>query len=285
MIRQFLSVCILWLAMTGFAQQNGLSSQEGSRAKATQAHTALQGFLRGVNFGNYLEAPRGQDWGMRYDVRDLDHVKEEGFDHVRLPVAWHHYAGAGPGFKLEPEIFGKVDFLVTNALRRGLNIIVNIQHFDEFTTDPDANTEKFYALWEQIAGHYANQPPGLAFELLNEPKDKATTEVLNPIYAQAIALIRKSNPHRTIFVGPSKWNSLDEVPKLKLPDDDNLIVTVHSYEPFNFTHQGASWTGAATATKGVRYPGPPAMPLVPDARAVQAKPSLAKWFDDYNQQV
>jgi endoglucanase len=163
-------------------------------------------------------------------------------------------------------------------------MIINIQHFDDFTTDPALNTEKFYALWRQIAAHYAGRPNGLAFELLNEPKDKATTETINPIYAEAIRIIRKTNPNRTIFLGPSRWNSLDEVPKLKLPDDNNLIVTVHSYEPFNFTHQGASWTGTSVSTTGIRYPGPPEKPLQPDAKALAAKPSLAKWFEDYNQQ-
>jgi endoglucanase len=26
-----------------------------------------------------------------------------------------------------------------------------------------------------------------------------------------------------------------------LPNDDNLIVTIHSYSSFSFTHQGAAW--------------------------------------------
>ena len=54
--------------------------------------------------------------------------------------------------------------------------------------------------------HYAKFPGEVAFELLNEPKDAATTVVLNPIYAEAIRVIRETNPRRVIFVGPGKWN-------------------------------------------------------------------------------
>ena len=96
---------------------------------------------------------------------------------------------------------------------------------------------------------------------LEREKDTATTRVISPIYAEAIRQIRKSNPHRTLFVGPGKWNSLDEVPDLRLPDDSNLVVTVHCYDPFYFTHQGASWTMPDTATTGLVYPGPPPSPM------------------------
>ena len=64
--------------------------------------------------------------------------------------------------------------------------------------------------------------------------------MINPIFAGTIEQIRQTNPERTIFVGPGRWNSISELPELRLPDDDdNLIVTVHNYEPFYFTHQGA----------------------------------------------
>jgi endoglucanase len=247
----------------------------------TPAHEALKFFRRGANFGNFLEAPPNQDWGAHYSNSDLDHLKQEGFDHLRLPIAWSYYTGPAPDFKLRPEIFAKVDAIVTNALSRGLSAIINIHHFDDFTTSPAANTNKFYAMWRQIAEYYAQQPKRLAFELLNEPKDTATTEVMNAIYADVIQVIRKSNPDRTIFLGPSRWNSLDEVPKLKLPPDNNLIVTVHCYDPFYFTHQGATWTGTDVSTVGLVYPGPPPHPLTPDPKAALKK-SVANWFQRYN---
>jgi endoglucanase len=251
-------------------------------ADETPAHKALAQFKRGANFGNYLEAPKGVSWGARYDLSDLDNLKKEGFDHVRLPIAWHHYSGGAPEFKIEAELFGKVDFLVTNAVARGLGMIVNIHHFDEFTSAPEAQKEKFFALWKQIAEHYRAQPNLVAFELLNEPKDAATTEAVNPIFAQAISAIRQSNPNRPIFVGPGRFNSLDEVEKLKLPENDrNLIVTVHCYDPFLFTHQGASWTMPDTATTGIVYPGPPPSPRNPNL-SVTNKAWVLKWIENYN---
>jgi hypothetical protein len=136
-------------------------------SQTSRGFLAAKNFRRGVNLANYLEAPPGQDWGMKYSTEDFAHIKDEGFDHVRIPVGWHHYSGAGPDFTLQPEIFRKVDFLVTNALAHGLNVIVNIHHFDAFTTNPEDQTSKFYALWRQIAAHYATSPAGVAFELLN----------------------------------------------------------------------------------------------------------------------
>ena len=199
----------------------------------TPAYRAAKLFQRGVNLGDYLEAGR---WGVKIPAADFAQMKREGFDHVRVPVGWHRYAGGAPDFTLSPEIFARVDFAVTNTL---------------------------------------------AFELDNEPHDQATTALMNPIYAKVIAAIRETNPQRTLFVEPGGWGSINELKNLVLPPDDNVIVSVHCYEPFHFTHQGAGWVGADFQQTGIVFPGPPAAPLVPDM-SLNPKPWVLEWIKKYN---
>jgi endoglucanase len=246
----------------------------------TPAHRAVKRFSRGVNFGNDLEAPKGQSWGAKHDEADFSHARAEGFDHVRLPIAWHHYSGPAPQYTIAPELFARIDSLVAAARKHELSLILNIHHFDALNTDPVGQQEKFWALWEQIAAHYRDEPNTIAFELLNEANGKATTQFLNGLYAEAIARVRRTNPHRTLFVGPSQWNQVHQLPLLNLPESDrNLIVTIHSYDPHNFTHQGAPWSGPDSQVVGIQFPGPPDVPL---AIPATAKPPLRDWLQAYN---
>ena len=224
----------------------------------TPAYRAAELFQRGVNLGDYLEAPpRYFGRGVTVSAGEFAEMKHEGFDHVRVPIGWQHYAGPAPDYTLSPVIFDRVDFVVTNALANDLAVMINIHHFDELDNDPTGTTDEFLKIWQQIAAHYRDFPRQLAFELDNEPHEKATTALMNPIYARAIRLIRGSNPHRTLFVEPGGWGSIAELKNLVLPPDDNVIVSVHCYEPFHFTHQGASWVGADAQQTGIIFPGPP----------------------------
>ena len=274
---------ILWLlvSLTAVAQDE-LQAMKPIANRHGPAWAAARKFKRGVNIANYLEVPAGEGWSVRHTALDLKQIKAEGFDHIRLPVGWHHYTGPAPDYKISDEIFDKADFMVTNATALKLNVIINLHHFNEFTTNPAANTAWFNAIWRQVAAHYAKAPASVAFELLNEPKDGATTVVMNPIYAEAIREIRQTNPHRTIFVGPGKWNSPGELPNFRLPDnDDNIIVTLHCYDPMFFTHQGATWAGPDFKLQGIHFPGPPKVPFEPDP-TVQVKPWVLKSIQQYN---
>ncbi len=261
---------------------NGFKEMKRIASHDTPAHKAAKRLMRGANLGNHLEVAPDQNWSLNYTDADFDHIREEGFDHIRLPIGWHHYVGSAPEFRLGDAIFAKVDKHIERAIQRNLAIIINIHHFDDFTSDPAKHQEKLIAIWNQLAERYANMPESVFFELLNEPKDAATTAVLNPIFAEVIHRIRQTNPNRTILVGPGQFNAVAELSGLMLPDDDqNLIVTVHNYDPFQFTHQGTSWTGPDRAVKGIRFPGPPAKPLVPDAK-IEMAPHVRDWLSQYN---
>jgi endoglucanase len=247
----------------------------------TPANRAAKWFLRGVNLGDYLEAWPWRTWGVRVSANEFAEMRAQGFDHVRVPVGWQHYAGPAPDFKLSPLIFSRVDFVATNALKNKLAVIINIHHFDEMDENPTNTTPEFLALWRQIAAHYKKFPRKLAFELDNEPHKNATTAVMNPIDARAIAEIRKTNPRRTIFVEPGGWGSIEQLTNLVLPPDKNIIVSVHCYDPFYFTHQGATWTDGQTPVTGIIFPGPPPQPLVPDPK-LDLKPWMRDWIKKYN---
>jgi endoglucanase len=273
------SIC-LGADETGFVPLNP-PEMKPIASHSTPAYRAAKFFMRGVNLGNYLEAWPFASWGVTVSAKEFAEMRAQGFDHVRVPVGWQHYAGTAPDFTLSALAFSRVDFVVTNALKNNLAVIINIHHFDGLDQNPAAATDEFLKIWRQIAAHYETFPQKLAFELDNEPHDNATTAVMNPIYARAIAEIRETNPRRTIFVEPGQWGSIDELKNLVLPPDDNAIVSVHCYDPFYFTHQGATWAGPDTKVTGIRFPGPPATPLVPDPSLVLNK-WVTNWIQNYN---
>lgn len=246
----------------------------------TPADREARLFRRGANLGNYLETWPAT-WHVHVSTNDFAIMKRQGFDHVRVPVGWQHYAGPAPDYALSPEIFARVDFAVTNALANQLAVMINIHHFDELDHDPAGATDEFLAIWRQVAEHYRDFPGSLVFELDNEPHENATTALMNGIYARAISEIRKTNPHRTIVVEPGNWGSIGELKNLALPADDNLMVSVHCYDPFCFTHQGATWANAVSNLSGIRFPGPPPQPVV-IATNVKLEHYMYGWIDRYN---
>jgi len=224
----------------------GLTSCVTSTAKRDQAARKAvqmnQLLGRGVNFGNALDAPSEGDWGVVLKDEYFDLAKQAGFDSVRLPVRWSAHSMSNAPYTIDPIFMQRVDWAISNALSRNLPVILDIHHFNEAYDDPIGQTEKFVALWRQIAEHYKGYPDTLLFELFNEPKKKLTDEKWNMYIKEALPIVRRSNPDRTILIGSGDNNIISHLKTLKLPDDDrNIIVTIHYYSPLKFTHQGADW--------------------------------------------
>jgi endoglucanase len=214
-------------------------------AKATAAALG-----RGVNFDRMFE------WttvGMNLPIADqlIAKARGAGFTSLRLPIRWSNYAQATAPYTIDPIFFAQVEGVVDEALAAGLYVIVNMHHHrqldgdaldrGEIAVDEAVLHVRFLTMWKQIAKRFRYKSDRLLFEIYNEPHGQLTDMRWNDLIARATNTIRQTNPNRIVVIGSTVWNTAGALAHLRLPNDPNLIVTIHNYEPFLFTHQGAEW--------------------------------------------
>jgi endoglucanase len=212
--------------------------------------TIARSLGRGINMGNMLDAPREGDWGVKLEPAYVD-MAAQAFKTVRLPVRWSNHAAPTADAKIDEAFAKRVDEVVDAFFAKGMYVILDVHHYtqlsgdaqhpNEFKVDPAVMDTRLVNLWKQIAARYKDRSPKLLFELLNEPHGRLNGEAWNSLAAQALAAVRATNPSRTVLIGPGEWNAIPELPRLRLPADRNIIVMVHNYDPFPFTHQGVEW--------------------------------------------
>jgi endoglucanase len=240
--RPLLHLChpVVWLAFVcGVAIAPGFCQATGVEAKEAEAQNQRLG--RGVNILGYDPIWDAFARG-RFKQRYFRMIHDGGFATVRVNLYPYRHMGAAPDFALSNSWWQTTEWIVTNALAAKLNVILDFHEYEITGKDAAGNQAGFFAFWRQVAPHFRNAPDNLFFEILNEPNNKMTPELWNQCLLEALAIIRKSNPTRTVVVGPAVYNSIDHLDELRLPESDrNLIVTVHYYKPMAFTHQGAPW--------------------------------------------
>ena len=200
--------------------------------------------------GNMLEAPREGDWGVRLDPRYVD-TAAAVFTTVRIPVRWSNHAAPTADATLDEFFAARVDKVIDSFLAKGMYVILDMHHYNqifgdhlhpnEFAVAPEVVEERLFNIWQQVALRYKDRSPKLIFELLNEPHGQLNGEPWNLLMSKTLKIVRSSNPTRTVLIGPTYWNSVRDLDKLKLPADRNVIVAIHNYDPFPFTHQGVSY--------------------------------------------
>jgi endoglucanase len=236
-----------------------ISCKKTNSEPSSQSHWATaiemnQRLGRGINIGNTFEAD--QLWQSPFDADDFRKIAELGFTHVRVPIKWERddRSMSTSPYTIYPEFLETVKSVVDTALKNKLHIIINMHHHNDLMADPQGQKVRFLSQWKQISEYFKDYPDSLLFEILNEPHDKLTAVLWNDYYRDALRVIRETNPHRCVLVGVAEWGGTSALKSLTIvPGDNHLILTIHYYNPFQFTHQGAEWVDGSDAWLGTKW--------------------------------
>ncbi|MBF0523028.1 MAG: glycoside hydrolase family 5 protein [Candidatus Omnitrophica bacterium] len=175
---------------------------------------------------------------------DFKQIKAMGFNCIRLPfnarlVEKGAYQYDAEGLKI-------LDEAVSWAKKYSIYLVLDLhaapgcQNHDwhsDSAGKADLWTKKAFqrrtlALWEFLADRYKNEPMIAGYDLMNESV-LDDVGLLNRFYHQLIKAIRAVDKNHIIFVEGNKWATNIEC--LEDFKDDNLALSIHSYEPLSFT--------------------------------------------------
>ena len=140
-------------------------------------------------------------------------------------------------------------------------MIVDIHPSDEFKTRLNSNDrqiEAFGKFWRALAEHLSTRDPERVFlEVINEPMVEDGYRWFG-MQGKLISAIRAGAPQHTVIASGHRWSGIAELLFMQPYADRNIIYNFHFYEPFAFTHQGATWAGANLPYyKNIPYPSSP----------------------------
>lgn len=223
----------------------------------------------GTNISHWLSQSerRGLERRAFFTEVDVQRIAELGggrIDHIRLPVDEEQLWDAAGNRDLEA--FELLDSALDWCGAAGLKVIVDLHllrthHFlDEETpalfADP-REEERFADLWRDLSACLDARPTDkVAYELLNEPVAR-DPEDWNRVAMVAYQAIREREPERTIVLGSNWFNQYQTFRDLRVPEDDDTILTFHYYHPMFITHYTAQWWPGGVYAGPIHYPGQP----------------------------
>jgi endoglucanase len=243
------------LAACGTTDQSSDISSLVEETEAPEAVLRSSPFTRGVNFSGWFEVSRAEAIPFtKYIEQDFADVKSLGADVIRLPVRMHDMTGSPPGYALDLLLLKCLDLAVDWAEKYELHLIIDNHSFDPDASTSDDIDKILLPVWAQVAGRYKDRSDYIIYEILNEPHG-ISDERWGEIQGMAIETIRKVDQKHTIVVGGAGWNGINNLYAMPEYNDPKLIYTFHFYDPFLFTHQGATWCGPLyDLLEGVPFP-------------------------------
>ncbi|HEX8250882.1 MAG TPA: glycoside hydrolase family 5 protein [Pyrinomonadaceae bacterium] len=271
---------LILLLGTSFVPAQSIAQKRAARIGLGMNLSYLDNYWLGTKAKNFSDFVKASEAAKREKM--FADISAAGFKTVRIPVNFSAWASFNAPFRWEnQEGLKTADLFVKWALANDLNAIVDLHHAEFDGTIPGAaTTERLVWLWKEIAARYENtDPERVFFELRNEPHDISAQDWRRQAQ-EIIKTVRQTAPKHTLIVGFHDWNSRAALIDSEPFADQNIIYTFHYYDPFIFTHQGATWAGAGLPElKNVPFPAAAAKIEVPETARGKWVESLIKNYE------
>ncbi len=225
---------------------------------------ALKYLTRGYNLTNWLE--QGKFTGFTYDESTVTKLSQNGFKALRLPIDLDLYAtttgtGASLSITVSSDLFTILYSFNTWTKAHGMSLTIDYHQYGTLLdlSKPDTLATAVL-LWGKVAEHFASETrEDLFYELLNEPElsfnpsQPPSQAQWTTLAEQMITAIRAADTTHSIIFGDVNWYGIGMLASRKPLSDTNVIYAFHDYDPFIFTHQGASWANMGS-THDIPYP-------------------------------
>lgn len=211
-----------------------------------------------------------QGWGQPITTPEIiNSIASKGFNIVRIPVTWGpHMDEAG---NVDAAWMARVKEVVDMVLDAGMYCIVNVQHdtgasntawlIADMEVYPTASV-RFKKLWTQIANTFRDYGDHLMFEAFNEilytnnnsgwTAPAAGNDCYEAIrryhqdFVDAVRATGGNNEFRNLVINPyAGGNSQVVLNEMAVPQDkhsNHILMSVHSYDPYNFCNENGEWT-------------------------------------------
>lgn len=246
---------LLTLTTTVHAQENGVTDERFAHLQ------------RGINLPFWFwYAPANVD--ARFSDQDFQLIHDLGFTFVRVPIDLGYVFDESSPDLLNHDHLEHIDSGFDRLLEHDLAIVVDLHstsiadsdasNYSGALEDPEF-VDVFIRFWQSFAAHFKDRDPEkVFFGPMNEPVFENDPSAWLPIQERLLTAIREVAPEHTLIATGARWSSRETLMEIEPYADPNIVYDFHFYEPFVFTHQGATWTWDAVAVmRNVPYPSNP----------------------------
>ncbi|HRE46130.1 MAG TPA: cellulase family glycosylhydrolase [Aggregatilineales bacterium] len=263
---RWVAACIFCAFLLGSFESAPRSAAQGGGGGVSDARFAR--LAKGVNlpFWFWMGPAEAKQLETRFTDEEFAALRAMGLTHVRLPIDWSFIADESAVDLLHADHLAALDRAIERLFAADLAVIIDLhavptpqagQYSGALENDPKF-LATFKRFWLSFAKHLSRfDPERLFLAAMNEPTFQQDPSRWAAMQPEIVATLREGAPDHTLIATGALWSSLETLLRLTPLADPNVIYEFHFYDPFAFTHQGATWIGENPVTRLREVPFPP----------------------------